>query len=81
MSYPGHADSLRAGEAVPALDTGDPEQVFPRHDTLAWRWPTIQLSAVFVVAGIVILLVRDRDGLWEFLSDPTRYDRSGRYNG
>jgi len=29
----------------------------------------------------VILLVRGRDGLWEFLSDPTRYDRSGRYNG
>jgi len=81
VSYPGYADSLRAGEAVPALDTGDPEQVFPRHDTLAWRWPAIQLSAAFVVAGIVILLVRGRDGLWEFLSDPTRYDRSGRYNG
>jgi hypothetical protein len=79
--YEDNPNSQRVGQAVSALDTGDPEQVFPRHDTLAWRWPAIQLSSVFVVAGIVILLVRDRDGLWEFLSDPTRYDRSGRYNG
>jgi len=81
VSYSVDPDSLRAGEAVPALDSGDSDRVFPRHDTLAWRWSALRLSGGLLVVGFVILLVRGRDELPGFLSDPTRFTRSGRYNG
>jgi hypothetical protein len=55
VHYDGYADSLQAGRAVPALDTGDPAQVFPRHDTLSWRWPVMKLAggAFLIVAGVL----------------------------
>ena len=44
-------------------------------------WLQGWLSGGLLVVWVVILLVRGRDELPEFLSDPTRFTRSGRYNG
>ena len=82
VTYANDAASLRAGEAVPALDAGDPDQVFARHDTRAWLRPVLMLSGgVFlVVVTVITVVVRGGGRLRRFLSAPARYVLSRRYN-